>query len=62
MYCTSVDGDYLLCNDCKECENLTCDQCDFYSQKFGCCLSKCDFKYSDVSKNSMKVAKQYDWR
>ena len=63
MHCMSVDGDYLDCNDCKECNDLTCDKCEFFSDKFGCCLSHCDFKYSNVSKNKMKEYIHYDmWR
>ena len=60
MYCMSIDDDYLPCNDCKKCEGLTCNECDFYDSNFGCCLSKCDFKYSDVGKHSIKEAKQYE--
>ena len=62
MHCISIDDDYLLCNDCKGCEGLTCNNCEFFDLKTGCCLSKCNFKYSDISKNAMKVAKQISWR
>ena len=60
MHCISIDGEYLPCNDCKKCEDLTCNRCEFFSETFGCCLSKCDFKYSDINKNSMKEAKQFE--
>ena len=60
MYCMSIEDDYLHCNDCKGCEDLTCNRCEFFSKKFGCCLSKCDFKYSQISKTSIKEAKQFE--
>lgn len=62
MHCISIKDDYLPCNDCKGCEELTCDNCEFFDFKTGCCLSECNFKHSDVNKNAMKVAKQISWR